>query len=133
MRYALSRSRVCAGTVECVMCCLGPDPKPELHGDNRTYRVWLDPNQYQMDMTQTVKGVEVRLVLPLLGMHQLFLVLFLVCFFISSSFTSSSSSLSFSSPLPPPPSLSSPVLSLFCFLHLQLLVNFCPGFQLVSR
>ena len=24
MRYALSRSRVCAGTVECVMCCLGP-------------------------------------------------------------------------------------------------------------
>lgn len=42
---------------------LGPDPKPELHGDNRTYRVWLDPNQYQMDMTQTVKGEEVSRVL----------------------------------------------------------------------
>ena len=24
MHYALSRSRVCAGTVECVVCCLGP-------------------------------------------------------------------------------------------------------------
>lgn len=80
MRYALSRSRVCAGTVECVMCCLGPDPKPELHGDNRTYRVWLDPNQYQMDMTQTVKGVEVRLVLPLLG----------ICFSLFCSWSASS-------------------------------------------
>ena len=133
MCYVLSRSRVRAGTVECVVCCLGPDPKPELHGDNRTYRVWLDPNQYQMDMTQTVKGVEVRLVLPLLGMHLLFLVLFLVCFFTSSSFTLSSSSLSFSSPLPTPSALSSPLLSFFGFLHLQLHVNFCPCFQLVNR
>lgn len=36
----------------------GPDPKPDLRGDNRTYRVWLDPNQYQLDMTCTVQGGE---------------------------------------------------------------------------
>ncbi|PVD23785.1 hypothetical protein C0Q70_17059 [Pomacea canaliculata] len=36
----------------------GPEPKPELKGDNRTYRVWLDPNQYQLDMTRTVQGGE---------------------------------------------------------------------------
>ena len=133
MCCVLSRSRVCAGTVECVVCCLGPDPKPELHGDNRTYRVWLDPNQYQMDMTQTVKGVEVRLVLPLLGHASAFacfvlgLLLHFICIYIVFFF------FSFSSPLPPPPLLSSPLLSFFGFLHLQLLVNFCPVFQLVSR
>ena len=37
----------------------GPEPKPEFHSDNRTYRVWLDPNQYQMDMTRAVNGDEV--------------------------------------------------------------------------
>jgi hypothetical protein len=42
-----------------VCVCAGPDPKPVLRGDNRTYRVWLDPNQYQLDMTNTVKGGEV--------------------------------------------------------------------------
>jgi intron-binding protein aquarius len=36
----------------------GPDPKPELRGDTRTYRVWLDPNQYQRDMANTVDGGE---------------------------------------------------------------------------
>ncbi|XP_005109242.1 RNA helicase aquarius [Aplysia californica] len=36
----------------------GPEPKPEFFSDNRTYRVWLDPNQYQMDMTRTVNGEE---------------------------------------------------------------------------
>ncbi|CAL1539785.1 unnamed protein product [Lymnaea stagnalis] len=36
----------------------GPEPKPEFHSDNRTYRVWLDPNQYQLDMTRTVNGEE---------------------------------------------------------------------------
>nr|KAG5690022.1 hypothetical protein BaRGS_013372 [Batillaria attramentaria] len=36
----------------------GPDPKPDLRGDNRTYRVWLDPNQYQLDMMRTVQGGE---------------------------------------------------------------------------
>ncbi|KAK6179554.1 hypothetical protein SNE40_011884 [Patella caerulea] len=36
----------------------GPDPKPELQGNTRTFRVWLDPNQYQLDMTKTVNGEE---------------------------------------------------------------------------
>ncbi|XP_055884455.1 RNA helicase aquarius-like [Biomphalaria glabrata] len=36
----------------------GPEPKPEFHTDNRTYRVWLDPNQYQLDMANTVNGEE---------------------------------------------------------------------------
>ena len=39
-------------------CCdqLGPEPKPVLPGDTRTYRIWLDPNQYQQDMEKTAKG-----------------------------------------------------------------------------
>ncbi|EDO34933.1 predicted protein [Nematostella vectensis] len=36
----------------------GPDPKPEFKTDNRTYRVWLDTNQYQQDMAATVQGAE---------------------------------------------------------------------------
>ncbi|XP_013382213.1 intron-binding protein aquarius-like isoform X1 [Lingula anatina] len=36
----------------------GPEPKPDLPGDTRTYRVWLDPNQYQTDMAETVEGKE---------------------------------------------------------------------------
>ncbi|CAI9740320.1 Hypothetical predicted protein [Octopus vulgaris] len=36
----------------------GPEPKPDLHGDTRTLRVWLDPNQYQQDMAKTLKGGE---------------------------------------------------------------------------
>lgn len=28
----------------------GPDPRPQLPGEQRTYRVWLDCNQYRMDM-----------------------------------------------------------------------------------
>lgn len=36
----------------------GPDPRPVLRGDKRTFRVWLDPNQYQQDMTGTVTGKE---------------------------------------------------------------------------
>lgn len=28
----------------------GPDPRPHLPGENRTFRVWLDCNQYRMDM-----------------------------------------------------------------------------------
>lgn len=27
-----------------------PEPRPQLPGDSRTYRVWLDCNQYQADM-----------------------------------------------------------------------------------
>uniref|UniRef100_A0A8C5CE19 Aquarius intron-binding spliceosomal factor n=1 Tax=Gadus morhua TaxID=8049 RepID=A0A8C5CE19_GADMO len=34
----------------------GPDPKPKLRGDSRTYRVWLDPNQYQQDMTGSIQN-----------------------------------------------------------------------------
>ncbi|XP_017331417.1 RNA helicase aquarius isoform X3 [Ictalurus punctatus] len=33
----------------------GPDPKPKLRGDTRTFRVWLDPNQYQQDMTNSIQ------------------------------------------------------------------------------
>ena len=41
----------------------GPEPKPELSGDTRTYRVYLDTNQYQQDMTATVDGAEVLIML----------------------------------------------------------------------
>ncbi|XP_067939363.1 RNA helicase aquarius-like [Watersipora subatra] len=34
----------------------GPDPRPELKGNRRTYRVWLDPNQYKQDMTANEEG-----------------------------------------------------------------------------
>ncbi|XP_040267292.1 RNA helicase aquarius [Bufo bufo] len=34
----------------------GPEPKPKLKGDTRTYRVFLDPNQYQQDMTNTIQN-----------------------------------------------------------------------------
>ena len=37
----------------------GPEPKPDLPGDSRTFRVWLDPNQYQQDMAATMQGHEV--------------------------------------------------------------------------
>ncbi|MBN3298778.1 AQR helicase, partial [Amia calva] len=33
----------------------GPEPKPKLKGDSRTFRVWLDANQYQQDMTNTIQ------------------------------------------------------------------------------
>lgn len=34
----------------------GPEPKPKLKGDSRTYRVFLDPNQYQQDMTNSIQN-----------------------------------------------------------------------------
>lgn len=37
----------------------GPEPKPEFKKDGRTYRLWLDTNQYQQDMAGTVHGSEV--------------------------------------------------------------------------
>lgn len=41
---------------ECFLCLTqGPDPKPKLRGDSRTFRVWLDPNQYQQDMTNSIQ------------------------------------------------------------------------------
>ncbi|XP_057199883.1 RNA helicase aquarius isoform X3 [Triplophysa rosa] len=36
----------------------GPEPKPKLKGDTRTFRVWLDPNQYQQDMTNSIQNRE---------------------------------------------------------------------------
>ncbi|CAI8042591.1 RNA helicase aquarius [Geodia barretti] len=36
----------------------GPDPKPVLSGNSRTFRVWMDTNQYQRDMARVVKGEE---------------------------------------------------------------------------
>ena len=37
----------------------GPEPKPEFKGESRTFRLWLDTNQYQQDMAATVQGNEV--------------------------------------------------------------------------
>ncbi len=34
----------------------GPDPKPKLTGESRTYRVLLDPNQYHQDMERASAG-----------------------------------------------------------------------------
>lgn len=36
----------------------GPDPKPELSGDTRTYRLLLDQNQYKIDMENVASGKE---------------------------------------------------------------------------
>ena len=38
----------------------GPDAKPTFTGAARTFRVWLDTNQYQQDMANVIKGGEVR-------------------------------------------------------------------------
>ncbi len=37
----------------------GPEPKPQFTTPSRTYRVWLDTNQYQKDMASLVEGNEV--------------------------------------------------------------------------
>ncbi|XP_024936105.1 RNA helicase aquarius isoform X2 [Cephus cinctus] len=36
----------------------GPEPRPILPGDSRTYRVWLDSNQYRIDMDNASHGSE---------------------------------------------------------------------------
>ncbi|XP_041969753.1 RNA helicase aquarius [Aricia agestis] len=36
----------------------GPEPRPELDGDSRTFRLLLDPNQYRLDLDQASKGKE---------------------------------------------------------------------------
>lgn len=36
----------------------GPDPRPRLPGEKRTYRVWLDCNQYRLDMDALQEGEE---------------------------------------------------------------------------
>ena len=43
------------------MFVIGPEPKPTIKGDFRTFRVWLDTNQYQKDMERIVKGEEVHI------------------------------------------------------------------------
>lgn len=45
---------------EVVVVASGPDAKPTFTGTNRTFRVWLDTNQYQQDMASVIKGGEVR-------------------------------------------------------------------------
>lgn len=37
----------------------GPEPRPELEGDARTFRLLLDPNQYRLDLDHASKGTEV--------------------------------------------------------------------------
>ena len=44
------------------MFVIGPEPKPTIKGDFRTFRVWLDTNQYQKDMERIVKGEEVHII-----------------------------------------------------------------------
>lgn len=34
----------------------GPEPRPQLPGEQRTYRVWLDCNQYRLDMEELQLG-----------------------------------------------------------------------------
>ena len=46
---------------------LGPEPKPEFKGDERTFRLWLDTNQYQQDMAETVHGSEASWILTNCG------------------------------------------------------------------
>lgn len=36
----------------------GPDPRPTLPGEQRTYRVWLDSNQYRLDMDALQDGAD---------------------------------------------------------------------------
>ncbi|XP_045453071.1 RNA helicase aquarius [Melitaea cinxia] len=36
----------------------GPEPRPQLDGDSRTFRLLLDPNQYRLDLDQASKGKE---------------------------------------------------------------------------
>lgn len=38
----------------------GPEPRPLLEGDSRTFRLLLDPNEYRLDLDQASKGKEVR-------------------------------------------------------------------------
>ncbi|KAJ2944746.1 hypothetical protein O0L34_g1634 [Tuta absoluta] len=36
----------------------GPEPRPQLDGDSRTFRLLLDPNQYRVDLDRASKGGE---------------------------------------------------------------------------
>jgi len=39
----------------------GPEPRPNIAGDTRSFRVVLDSNQYKIDMDTVTAGGEVRL------------------------------------------------------------------------
>jgi intron-binding protein aquarius len=52
----------------------GPEPKPELPGEKRTFRVWLDCNQYRTDMDQANQGQDVSIEYTILVMYVQFLV-----------------------------------------------------------
>ena len=69
--------------VEHAMCCVissGPEPKPEFKGDERTFRLWLDTNQYQQDMAETVHGSEVdSLVLTYVDITLVVEILLIAC------------------------------------------------------
>ena len=53
---------LCSRYVRYIFCvCLaGPEPRPPPSGNTRTFRVWMDTNQYQKDMARVVKGEEVH-------------------------------------------------------------------------
>lgn len=51
----------------------GPDPRPVLPGQKRTYRVWLDCNQYRTDLDNVATGKIV---------HTYFLIHFFINFII---------------------------------------------------
>ncbi|KAH8383163.1 hypothetical protein KR009_007124 [Drosophila setifemur] len=36
----------------------GPEPRPQLPGEQRSYRVWLDSNQYRLDMDDLQEGAD---------------------------------------------------------------------------
>lgn len=45
----------------------GPDPRPVLPGQKRTYRVWLDCNQYRTDLDNVAAGKMVCLTIILMN------------------------------------------------------------------
>ncbi len=42
----------------------GPEPRPHIAGDTRTFRVVLDSNQYKIDLDAIGNGEEVRGPIP---------------------------------------------------------------------
>lgn len=51
----------------------GPEPRPSISGDTRTFRVWLDCNQYFKDMENAAQGKQVQtkeIIGPLIGGYQ---------------------------------------------------------------
>ncbi len=40
----------------------GPEPRPHIAGDTRSFRIALDPNQYQIDLDNIALGKEVNFI-----------------------------------------------------------------------